>query len=112
MSLARSSSWARGIYPPLADSIETLLSAAWAARIPATVTSGRRTHAQQRALYRRYLAGLNPYPVAPPGTSDHELGYAVDIWAGNSEDTRLLGRTWRSWGGLWSERDEVHFALK
>jgi hypothetical protein len=110
--LARSSAWARGVYGPLVDGVQRLIDAAARAGILVNVSSARRTHRQQQALYRRYLAGLNPYPVAPPGQSDHEYGYAVDLWAGDSAKTRLVGRTWRSWGGLWSERDEVHFGLR
>jgi LAS superfamily LD-carboxypeptidase LdcB len=110
--LGRSSSWARGVYGPLADDVQRLIDAAGRAGILVTVSSGRRTHAQQRALYRRYLAGINPYPVARPGTSDHEYGYAVDLWAGDSERTRQVGRAWRSWGGRWNENDEVHFTIR
>jgi len=110
--LARSSSWAKGVYRPLVDGIDRLIDAAARAGILAHVTSAVRTHAQQRALYRRYLAGMNPYPVAKPGTSAHELGLAVDVWAGDSARTQLLGRTWRAWGGRWSAADEVHFELR
>ena len=112
MSLARSSSWARGVYAPLVDGIDALIDAASRAGILAHVTSGVRTHAQQVALYRRYLAGINRYPVAVPGTSAHERGLAVDVWAGDSARTQLLGRTWASWGGRWSPADEVHFELR
>lgn len=101
-----------GVWQPLAAAIQQLLDAAHRAGIPAQVTSGVRTHAQQRALYRRYLAGMNPYPVAPPGTSDHEQGLAVDIWAGTDERTDLLGRTWVAWGGAWSVKDRVHFTVR
>lgn len=111
MRLGLSSSWSRGVYGPLAEAIERLIDVAAASRIVANVTSGRRTHRQQLALYRRGQRGMNPYPVAPPGTSDHERGLAVDLWAGSSAATRLLGRTWRSWGNEWSERDEVHFGV-
>lgn len=96
----------------LAQAIQTLV--AWAARqrIPAQITSGYRTHSQQRALYSRYLRGLNPYPVAPPGTSDHEFGLAVDLWAGSDELTDYLGRAWKAAGGLWDVSDRVHFSLR
>ena len=101
-----------GVWPPLAQAVTRLLDAAHRAGIPAQLTSGVRTHAQQRALWRRYLAGMNPYPVAPPGTSDHELGLAVDIWAGSDELNDVLGRTWVAWGGAWSVRDRVHFGVR
>ena len=101
-----------GVWTPLARAIQQLLDEAHRAGIPAYVTSGVRTHAQQRALYRRYLAGMNPYPVAPPGTSDHELGLAVDLWAGTDEATDQLGRAGVRWGGAWSARDRVHFTVR
>jgi hypothetical protein len=41
------------------------------------ITSGRRTTEQQRQLYEN--RGSNPYPVAAPGTSQHETGNAIDI---------------------------------
>jgi hypothetical protein len=44
---------------------------------PVPVTSGYRSRAQQAALYARRAS--NPYPVAAPGTSRHELGLAVDV---------------------------------
>jgi hypothetical protein len=44
-------------------------------RVP--VASGLRTRAEQEALWAR--RATNPYPVARPGTSDHERGMAVDV---------------------------------
>jgi hypothetical protein len=41
------------------------------------IASGLRTRAQQQALWDR--RATNPYPVARPGTSDHETGLAVDV---------------------------------
>jgi LAS superfamily LD-carboxypeptidase LdcB len=99
------------VNPNLVVAIQHLLRAAWGAGIPAQVTSGRRTHTQQRALYRRYLAGMNPYPVAPPGTSDHEIGEAVDVWCGDEGKQAMLGQAWVRAGGRWSTRDSVHFTL-
>jgi LAS superfamily LD-carboxypeptidase LdcB len=100
------------VWPPLATAITQLVAAAARAGIPAQVTSGVRTYSQQARLYRRYLAGMNPYPVAPPGTSDHELGLAVDIWAGNDANTIAVGNAWARAGGVWSTRDIVHFTVR
>lgn len=47
---------------------------------PVPVVSGLRTRAEQQALWDRRHA--NPYPVARPGTSDHERGVAIDVTAG------------------------------
>jgi D-alanyl-D-alanine carboxypeptidase/LysM domain len=44
---------------------------------PAGPMSGYRSYAQQAELYRRYLAGIGPL-AAPPGTSAHETGRALD----------------------------------
>lgn len=41
------------------------------------VVSGLRTRAEQEVLWDRRRT--NPYPVAPPGASDHERGLAVDV---------------------------------
>src|SRR5512143_3290057 len=101
-----------GVWPPLASAVQQLLDAAHSAGIRAEITSGVRSYSQQARLYRRWLAGLNPYPVAPPGTSDHERGLAVDIWTGSSALNRVLGTAWSRAGGLWTSKDEVHFGLR
>ncbi len=73
-------------------------------------TSFRRSFAQQSRLYRRYLAGLTPYPVAPPGRSAHELGLAFDLVVSPMEGLSDLGSLWQSWGGVWgADRDPIHF---
>lgn len=41
------------------------------------IASGLRSEADQRRLWERRAS--NPYPVARPGTSRHELGLAIDI---------------------------------
>ncbi len=51
---------------------------------PVTVVSGLRTRAEQEALWER--RATNPYPVARPGTSDHERGLAVDVPRGEVDD--------------------------
>ncbi|HVF75992.1 MAG TPA: M15 family metallopeptidase [Acidimicrobiales bacterium] len=44
---------------------------------PIPITSGRRSTAEQAALWANRFR--NPFPVAPPGRSKHELGLAVDV---------------------------------
>jgi hypothetical protein len=44
---------------------------------PVPVVSGYRSRAEQEALWA--ARATNPYPVAPPGTSMHEQGLAVDV---------------------------------
>lgn len=75
---------------------------------PVPVTSGFRSRAQQAALYANRRA--NPYPVAVPGTSKHELGLAVDV--PSSFVPRLLSVAPRA--GLcrpYPVSDPVHFEL-
>jgi len=74
-------------------------------------TSFRRSYAQQSRLYRRYLAGLTAYPVAPPGRSAHELGLAFDLVVSPMEGLSDLGSLWESWGGVWGGKrsDPIHF---
>jgi len=73
------------------------------------VTSTLRTSAEQKRLYDRYLAGLQQFPVAPPGTSAHEYGYAFDLVVSPFEALQDLGAAWRDMGGKWGPRDPVHF---
>jgi hypothetical protein len=44
---------------------------------PILVSSGYRSPDSQRRLWER--RATNPYPVAPPGTSLHERGLAIDV---------------------------------
>lgn len=57
---------------------------------PVTVVSGLRTRSQQAALWEH--RATNPYPVARPGTSDHERGLAVDVPRSEVEDVRRVAR--------------------
>jgi len=74
--------------------------------IKITVTSGLRSKERQTELY----GTNNPYPVAQPGTSQHEYGLAVDMVANPRSNQALLGQIWKALGLYWSEADEVHFA--
>lgn len=79
------------------------------------VTSVRRTREEQAKLYAAYLAGRNPYPVAPPGRSAHEHGLAWDMdvrWQDGSDGAPLAGEWWQSIGGVWSPKDRVHYGVR
>lgn len=88
---------------------KALVDLAGRAGVQPRVTSTLRTRTQQERLYRSFLRGESHYPVAPPGTSAHEFGYAFDMVADTPEDLHDLGQVWQSWGGLWTPADEVHF---
>lgn len=79
-----------------------------------TVTSTRRSRADQARLYRNYLAGRSSYPAAPPGTSAHELGLAFDAVVNPSSYQDAYGALWERLGGEWGGRyrDPVHFQLR
>lgn len=76
------------------------------------ITSTYRTFAQQSRLYADFTAGRAKYPVAPPGTSAHEFGFAFDVdLAIDGANLSDLGKVWESWGGVWGGHygDPVHF---
>jgi LAS superfamily LD-carboxypeptidase LdcB len=73
------------------------------------ITSTRRTRREQSRLYRRFQAGLQPFPVAPPGYSEHERGLAFDMV---TDDNEAAGAEWARRGGRWAgPGDPVHFGL-
>lgn len=75
---------------------------------PVPVTSGFRSRADQARLYAGRAA--NPYPVAPPGTSMHERGLAVDVPSAFAERLAAVGPA----AGLcrpYPRSDPVHFEL-
>lgn len=79
---AVASARARPVYPDGAGGLAPAMRAAvgraeqlLGRRIP--ITSGRRSMAQQAALWANRFR--NPFPVAPPGRSKHELGLAIDV---------------------------------
>lgn len=94
---------------PLQPFAQALVDLAGRAGVQPRVTSTLRTHSQQQRLYDQYLRGESKYPVAPPGSSAHEYGFAFDMVASTAEDLHDLGSVWTQWGGLWSPHDEVHF---
>lgn len=83
------------------------------------ITSAYRSATEQGELYERWLKGdpdsRSIFTPLPPGRSQHERGWAVDIARfGVSAETdpwlRELGAWWRSVGGVWGgEKDPVHF---
>lgn len=103
-----------GLHRELRPWADALITALRRAGYRVTVTSVVRSRAQQARLYQEYLAGRNPYPVAPPGRSAHELGLAWDMdvraWDG-SDGAPAAGEAWRGIGGRWSPSDRVHFTV-
>lgn len=80
-------------------------------RVPYTVTSTTRTTSQQARLYQAWLdRGKTGLPAAPPGTSTHEYGLAVDVVPKDPRDLPILVEILKCAGFVWAtERDRVHF---
>lgn len=99
-----------GLHPQLRNLVRNLPRVAAYHGIRYRITSAYRSPQKQAALYRAYLAGQTPYPVAPPGTSLHERGVAIDIVSDNPQKlAALLTSAGLLWGGM---ADPVHFTLK
>lgn len=94
----------RGLQPWLRPYVEALLY--YFPRLQ--ITSVRRSRTEQLRLWR--TRHNNPFPVAPPGTSKHELGRAFDL-VGPADLLAEAGWVWESWGGRWGGRfhDPIHF---
>lgn len=111
----------RGLQPPFRAVIDWLMP--YLAPHGFVITSAVRSYEEQERLYREYLAakgapqpeGRRLYTVLPPGRSQHERGWAVDLARPRvhpQQDPLLveLGTLWRSWGGVWGgPADPVHF---
>ena len=99
-----------GLHPRLATIARNLPRVARAYGFNARVTSGYRSPKKQAWLYDRYLRGLQPYPVAPPGHSEHEKGLAIDVVTTDlSKLVSLLTQVGLFWAG---PSDPVHFQTK
>jgi len=80
------------------------------------ITSGLRTRLEQEELWAKWLRGdpSQPYRPLPPGRSQHERGWAIDVArfgtkASEDADLRTWGGWWRSLGGVWGgDADPVH----
>lgn len=97
----------RGLAPQLRPAAEYLLNVARQYGLHPTVTSAKRTRAEQQRLYDRARAGLSKYPAAPPGRSAHEYGMALDVVVPDDE--------WPLWNEIrtrigfhWAASDIVH----
>lgn len=100
-----------GLIPELQQPCRDLLQAAGAAGLMPKITSTYRSYTEQARLYRRYQQGLQVLPVAAPGTSAHEFGYAFDMVVTPMDALSDVGYTWEQWGGVWGGEfsDPVHF---
>lgn len=108
-------SWKLGLRDDLIPWFEWIVSYIAYYDATARVSSGYRSTTEQEKLYRRFLAGLMPGPVAPPGLSLHEQGRAIDVLASEDALTKA-GHAWEGVGGRWGgdfkgqgKYDPIHF---
>jgi hypothetical protein len=106
--------WTRGLAEPLIPYFLWIVSYINYYDPAGRVSSAYRSTTEQARLYRRYLSGLMPGPVAPPGSSYHEVGRAIDVLA-TDEALAAAGAAWESVGGTWGGHfktvasDPIHF---
>lgn len=100
---------AGGLHPHVSRLVSTIRSSAPAYGFKVKVTSGWRSRERQQELYDARAS--NPYPVARPGRSQHEYGFAVDMVATPGTFQGVLGSWWKSAGGFWSPSDAIHFQV-
>jgi len=112
MSLAGNSTSIKSLHPELQRGLQMLFRVAPQLGATVRVTSARRSRSQQVALYKNFLSGRSKYPVAVPGTSAHERGLAADLVVTPRSAQAALGAWWRSIGGTWSPKDDIHFELR
>jgi D-alanyl-D-alanine dipeptidase len=94
-----------GLHPEVRRRVDAMVEALRHAGYQVTITSAYRSPADQERLYRGRSS--NRYPVAPPGCSTHEYGFAVDLVTDYDGD---LGELGEDFGLVWAgARDPVHF---
>lgn len=108
------------LHPGLVPIAESFVQYAQQLGYHVTVTNTVRTRSTQERLYRRWRAGLSPYPAARPGTSLHERGLAWDMDVRPRSGLAELGKVWEQfgraygiptrWGGRF--RDPIHFEVR
>jgi len=100
-----------GLHPFVRERVEAALAGARARGINVRITSLLRSTANQRRLYNAWIArGRTGLPAAPPGTSTHEFGYAIDLVVTPSSRLREFSCLMEAAGMKWAgARDPVHF---
>lgn len=82
-------------------------------KVRVTITSTRRSMAEQQRLYDAYIHGRSKYPAAKPGTSMHGIGWAFDLHL-DPPVYKAAGEAWERAGFTWGGRfdDEIHFDVR
>jgi len=96
------------VFKPLADVVRLCQKAAIQAKWKVQINSGYRSSMTQAEIAKEG----NQYPVAAPGKSQHQYGFAVDLqavpWSNQSTLVRWMTYYGAYWGGT---ADPVHFSV-
>ena len=81
-----------------ADALEALFEEAKAAGVPLSTVSGYRSYSKQSTIYHRKVDSIGQKEAdrisARPGTSEHQLGLAMDVSKkGSSQLNKAFGKT-------------------
>lgn len=99
-----------GLRRPFRDYVDQWFHDLRGAGVSFRLTSGFRTHVEQKKLFDRAQSGGSPLPAAPPGSSFHEAGLAVDVVWNTIDDFNLGVQSAPDYGLIWAgTRDPVHF---
>ncbi|EQA61723.1 M15 family metallopeptidase [Leptospira alexanderi] len=82
------------------------------------VFESRRSWARQAKLYAACKAGTGSCPAAPPGSSAHQYGRALDVNGFSAVKDRkqiesvLVNHSGIEWGVDWKQSDPPHFQIR
>ena len=96
------------VYKPLAAAVRYIQSISQSYGFKVQINSGYRSKVSQAQL----AAEGGSYPVATPGRSQHQYGFAVDLQAVPWEYQNTLANWMQSAGAYWGgSSDPVHFSV-
>ena len=113
---ARVSGSSRAMRADAAQALEEMFAAArQEAKITLLTVSGYRSFGQQQTIYNRKVKSTGSVEkaqryVAPPGTSEHQLGLAMDVGA-RGASSGLNASFGRSKGGTWVRENAHRFGF-
>src|SRR5260370_11199995 len=100
----------RDLAPHTRPKVSAWLASLRDAGVQGQITSTRRSRLEQTRLWKRFVSGQSILPAAPPGSSKHELGLAIDIVFPTDEGFATAVDAAEEFGLRWAGPDDpVHF---